>query len=118
MYYLNNILLYIYTSLTIVTITYYYNNIDYTNNFNSPSTLARVYLSMGRAHSIQSNGCEKTRKSGHSAPLSENLIANRGIMYPWCRREAVDPRPSPGLNAMMPGTTLTPFAATTTPILQ
>ena len=60
---------------------------------------------MGRAHPIQSNGCEETNKSGQGAPLAENLIANRGIMHPWCRREAVDPRPSPGLNAKMPGIT-------------
>ena len=37
--------------------------------------------------------------------LAENLIANRGIMHPWRKREAVDPRPSPGPNAMIPGTT-------------
>ena len=67
---------------------------------------------MGRTHSIQSNGCKETRKSGQSVPLAKknlfaikNLIANRGIMHPWCRREAVDPCTSPGLNAMMPRTT-------------
>ena len=37
--------------------------------------------------------------------LAENLIANRGTMHPWCRSEAVDPRPSLGLNATMPRTT-------------
>ena len=51
---------------------------------------------MGRAHSSQSNGCEDTRKSGQGAPLTENLIANRGIMHPRYKREAVDPRrPTP-----------------------
>ena len=37
-----------------------------------------------------------------------DLIANRVIMHPWCRREAVYPdgcRPSLGLDAMMPRTT-------------
>ena len=67
--------------------------------------MARVYVAMGRAHSIQSNGCEETRTSGQDALLAENLIANRGITHPWCRGEAADPSPSPGLNAMIPGTT-------------
>ena len=74
-------------------------------NINTPSTLVGVYVAMGRAHSIQSNGRVETRISVQGAPLAENLIANRGIVHPWCRREAVHPRPSPGLNTMMPGTT-------------
>ena len=50
-------------------------------------------------------GAKRPEKIGQGASLAENLIANREIMHPWCRREAVDPRPSPGLNAMMPRTT-------------
>ena len=65
--------------------------------------------------SIQSNGC-KEPENPDRGNLAEKLIANRGILHPWCRREVVDPRPFPGLNAIMPptSTTLTPIAAATT----
>ena len=78
------------------------NNINNNNNNNTPTTLARVYVAMARTHAIQSNGCEEISESGQGAPLAENLIANRGTMHPWCSREGVDPRPSLGLNAMIP----------------
>ena len=32
-----------------------------------------VYVAMAKAHSIQWNGCEETRKSGQGAPLAEDF---------------------------------------------
>ena len=39
-----------------------------------------------QVHWVNAEGpLEEIRKSGQGAPLAENLIANKGIMHPWCR---------------------------------
>ena len=63
------------------------------NNNNTPSTLACVYVAMGRAHSIQSNGCEETRPIGTGCTPREELNSQQGEYSPMVQKRSGRPTP-------------------------